>query len=184
MLCLGLALVASYIGVAAIIGAFLAGMALAEGSEGNHTMHKQMNGVTEFLVPFFLVNIGMQLDLSVFRDMSVIALSVIVTLVAVATKLLGCGAGAWGLGPRRAAQVGMGMVPRGEVGIVVAQIGLSVGVVTAGLYGVVLFMAVATTLIAPPFLKWLYSTEAAAKGEVATPDAGGIVVADDLGRLG
>jgi Kef-type K+ transport system membrane component KefB len=184
VLCLGLALLASYIGVAAIIGAFLAGMALAEGSEGNHTMHKQMNGVTEFLVPFFLVNIGMQLDLSVFRDMSVIALSVIVTLVAVATKLVGCGAGAWSLGPRRAAQVGMGMVPRGEVGIVVAQIGLSVGVVTAGLYGVVLFMAVATTLIAPPFLKWLYATEAAAKDEVAPPNAGGIVVADDLGRLG
>lgn len=184
VLCLGLALLASYIGVAAIIGAFLAGMALAEGSEGNHTMHKQMNGVTEFLVPFFLVNIGMQLDLSVFSDLSVIALSIFVTLVAVATKLLGCGAGAWGLGPRRAAQVGMGMVPRGEVGIVVAQIGLSVGVVTAGLYGVVLFMAVATTLIAPPFLKWLYSTEAAAKAEVAPPDAGGIVVADDLGRLG
>jgi Kef-type K+ transport system membrane component KefB len=184
VLCLGLALVASYIGVAAIIGAFLAGMALAEGAEGNHTMHKQMNGVTEFLVPFFLVNIGMQLDLSVFRDMSIVALSLIVTLVAVVTKLIGCGAGAWGMGPRRAAQVGMGMVPRGEVGIVVAQIGLSVGVVTAGLYGVVLFMAVATTLIAPPFLKWLYSNEPAASGEVAPPDAGGIVVADDLSRLG
>ncbi|HLL75996.1 MAG TPA: cation:proton antiporter [Pyrinomonadaceae bacterium] len=184
VLCLGLAVAAAYIGVAAIIGAFLAGMALAEGSEGDHTMHKQTAGVTEFLVPFFLVNIGMQLQLDVFREPSVIALSVVVTLVAVATKLLGCGAGAWNLGPRRAAQVGMGMVPRGEVGIVVAQIGLSLAVIDAELYGVVLFMAVATTLIAPPFLKWLYSTEAAAAGEVGPADAGGIVTSEDLSKIG
>ena len=112
------------------------------------------------------------------------SLSVIVTLIAVATKLLGCGAGAWNLGPKRAAQVGMGMVPRGEVGIVVAQIGLSLGVVTAGLYGVVLFMAVATTLVAPPFLKMLYAGEAAAEGEIGPPDAGGIVAGNDLSRIG
>jgi len=184
LLCLGLAVAASYIGVAAIIGAFLAGMALAEGAEGDHTMHKQTNGVTEFLVPFFLVNIGMQLKLDVFRDPSVIVLSVLVTLVAVVAKLLGCGAGAWNLGARRAAQVGMGMVPRGEVGIVVAQIGLSLAVINAELYGVVLFMAVATTLIAPPFLKLLYATETAAIAEVAPADAGGIVVTDDLSQIG
>ncbi len=63
ILCLGLSAAAMYIGVAAIIGAFLAGMALAEAAEGNEMMHRQTNGVTEFLVPFFLVNIGMQLEL-------------------------------------------------------------------------------------------------------------------------
>ena len=63
VLCLGLSVAASYIGVAAIIGAFLAGMALAEAAEDNPKMHRQMSGVTEFLVPFFLVNIGMQLTL-------------------------------------------------------------------------------------------------------------------------
>lgn len=57
------------------------------------------------------------------------AFAVLVTLVAVITKLLGCGAGAWGLGWRRVGQVGMGMVPRGEVGIVVAQIGLGMAVI-------------------------------------------------------
>jgi Kef-type K+ transport system membrane component KefB len=183
-LCLGLAVAAAYIGVAAIIGAFLAGMALAEAAEGDHAMHRQTAGVTEFLVPFFLVNIGMQLRLDVFRDPSVVALSLLVTLVAVATKLLACGAGAWNLGARRAAQVGMGMVPRGEVGIVVAQIGLGLAVIGAELYGVVLFMAVATTLVAPPFLKWLYSTEAAARGGIGPPDAGGIVASDDLSQIG
>jgi Kef-type K+ transport system membrane component KefB len=56
-------------------------------------------------------------------------------------------------------QVGMGMVPRGEVGIVVAQIGLGMAVISDELYGVVLIMAVATTLIAPPFLRKLYASE-------------------------
>jgi len=179
ILCLGLSVAAAYIGVAAIIGAFLAGMALAEATEDDHTMHKQTNGVTEFLVPFFFVSIGMQLQLNVFKSSSIILLSIIVTLVAIATKVVGCGAGAWNLGLRRAAQVGVGMVPRGEVGIVVAQIGLSLAVVSAEIYGVVLFMAVATTLIAPPFLKWLFASEAAARGEIGPPTAGGIIVEED-----
>ncbi|CAN5676203.1 cation:proton antiporter [soil metagenome] len=183
VLCLGLAVAAASIGIAAIIGAFLAGMALAEAAEDDYTMHKQTNGVTEFLVPFFLVNIGMQLDLGVFRDPSVIMLSALVTIVAVATKLIACAAGAWNMGKRRAAQVGMGMVPRGEVGIVVAQIGLSLAVITAELYGVVLFMAVATTLIAPPFLKWLYASEAALDAKIGPADAGGIVAKDELSKI-
>ncbi len=163
LLCLGLSVAASYIGVAAIIGAFLAGMALAEATEGNETLHKQMNGVTEFLVPFFLVNIGMQLRLDVFRDSSVVGLVLLVTLVAALTKLIGCGIGAMSLGWRRAAQVGIGMIPRGEVGIVVAQIGLSLTVITDALFGVVLFMSVATTLMAPPFLKILFREKSSSK---------------------
>lgn len=172
LLCLSLSALASLIGVAAIIGAFLAGMALAEAMEHEGKMHLQIEGVTEFLVPFFLVSIGMQLNLAVFADPGVVALTVVVTLVAVATKLVGCGAGAYGLGLRRAAQVGMGMVPRGEVGIVVAQIGLGLAVVTEALYGVVLFMAVATTLIAPPFLKMLFASELAAGGETPVQETG------------
>lgn len=184
VLCLGLSVAASYIGVAAIIGAFLAGMALAEAAEDNPKMHRQMSGVTEFLVPFFLVNIGMQLSLGVFRSPSVILLCLLVTLVAIVTKLLGCGLGAFNLGMRRAGQVGMGMVPRGEVGIIVAQIGLSLAVIGAELYGVVLFMAVATTVIAPPFLKMLYASEVAARKEIGPPDAGGIVASEDLFKIG
>ncbi len=180
VLCLGLSVAATFIGIAAIIGSFLAGMALAEAAEDHPIMHRQINGVTEFLVPFFLVNIGMQLRLDVFRSSSVIVLCVLVTLVAVATKLLGCGLGAISLGIKRAAQVGMGMVPRGEVGIIVAQIGLSLAVIGPELYGVVLFMAVATTLIAPPFLRLLYAGEPAAEAEIGPADAGGILVSEDL----
>ncbi|MCA1604254.1 MAG: hypothetical protein LC775_01935, partial [Acidobacteria bacterium] len=60
---------------------------------------------------------------------------------------------------RRVGQVGMGMVPRGEVGIVVAQIGLGMAVISDSLYGVILIMGVVTTLIAPPFLRILYGSE-------------------------
>jgi Na+:H+ antiporter len=163
ILCLGISVAAAYIGVAAIVGAFLAGMALAEVADNRPAMHKQMSGVTEFLVPFFLVNIGMQLKLEIFRSVSVIGFAVLVTVVATITKLVGCGAGAWGLGWRRAGQVGMGMVPRGEVGIVVAQIGIGMAVISDSLYAIVLMMAVATTLIAPPFLRILFAP--------ATPEA-------------
>jgi Kef-type K+ transport system membrane component KefB len=165
ILCLGLSVASIYVGVAAIIGAFLAGMALAEATEGNDKMHRLTSGITEFLVPFFLVNIGMQLNLAVFRDMSVVALALIITIAAVITKFVGCGLGAWGMTRREMAQVGVGMVPRGEVGIVVAQIGLGLGVISGHFFASVLFMAVATTLIAPPLIKIFYSEDRDADGE-------------------
>ncbi|HEY5883412.1 MAG TPA: cation:proton antiporter [Pyrinomonadaceae bacterium] len=159
VLCLGISVAAAYVGVAAIVGAFLAGMAFAEVADDRPEMHKRMSGVTEFLVPFFMVNIGMQLNLEIFGDSAVVLFAVLVTLIAVITKLVGCGLGAWGMGWRRVGQVGMGMVPRGEVGIVVAQIGLGMAVISDSLYAVVLMMAVATTLIAPPFLRVLYASD-------------------------
>ena len=99
---------------------------------------------------------------SIISLMSILAM---VTLLAVVSKLIGCGLAAWPLGKKKAAQVGMGMVPRGEVGIVVAQIGLSLAAVTDAIYGVVLVMAVATTLIAPPFLVRLFKDEMRPPGE-------------------
>jgi Kef-type K+ transport system membrane component KefB len=167
-LCLGLALVASYIGVAAIIGAFLAGMALSESAEGTDMPH-QAEAVTEFLLPFFLTNIGMQLKLDALLNLNTITLALAVTILAVLSKLIGCGLAAWPLGKKKAAQIGMGMVPRGEVGIVVAQIGLSLNAVDAAAYGVVLFMAVATTLIAPPFLVKLFRGETRVDEEPRVP---------------
>jgi Kef-type K+ transport system membrane component KefB len=167
-LCLGLALVASYIGVAAIIGAFLAGMALSESAEGTDMPH-QAEAVTEFLLPFFLTNIGMQLKLDALLTRSTIILALVVTILAVVSKLIGCGLAALPLGKKKAAQIGMGMVPRGEVGVVVAQIGLSLNAVDAAAYGVVLFMAIATTLIAPPFLVKLFRGETRVDEEPRVP---------------
>ena len=182
VLCLGLSVASIYVGVAAIIGAFLAGMALAEATETNHKMHNLTSGITEFLVPFFLVNIGMQLDLAIFRDGSVIVLAIIITIAAVVTKFVGCGLGAWGMSRREMAQIGVGMIPRGEVGIVVAQIGLGLGVISGHFFASVLFMAVATTLIAPPLIKMLYSED---RDNDGTEDViADIDVSEDYTRIG
>ncbi|HUR98143.1 MAG TPA: cation:proton antiporter [Pyrinomonadaceae bacterium] len=182
VLCLGLSVASIYVGVAAIIGAFLAGMALAEATEGNVKMHRLTSGITEFLVPFFLVNIGMQLDLAVFRDMSAVILAIVVTVAAVITKFVGCSLGAWGMTRRERGQVGVGMIPRGEVGIVVAQIGLGLGVISGHFFASVLFMAVATTLIAPPLIKLLYSED---RDNDGTEDAiSETDVSEDFTRIG
>ncbi|NKF21305.1 cation:proton antiporter [Solimonas marina] len=160
LLCFGLATVAATIGIAAIIGAFLAGMALAEPTEQEHETHEQVRGITEFFTPFFLVNIGMQLNVDAFANRETIVAALVVTALAVVTKFVGCGLAAIRLGARRAAQIGVGMAPRGEVGIVVAQIGLGMGVISDKVFAVVLFMAVATTMIAPPLLVPLFRNEA------------------------
>lgn len=154
LLLFGLSILATVAGVAAIIGAFLAGMALA--SSVSHQTKEQVEGVTEFLVPFFLVGIGLHMDLSVFQQQSTLLLCVLILLAAIASKLIGCGLGAWRLGFQDAARVGVGMVPRGEVGMVVAQIGRGLGVIPNEVYGVVVFMSIATTMVAPPLLKFTY----------------------------
>lgn len=182
ILCLGLSFAAIYVGVAAIIGAFLAGMALAEATEDNYKMHRLSSGVMEFLVPFFLVNIGLQLNLSIFTDFSVVTFALVITLAAVITKFVGCGIGALGMGKRQAMQVGIGMVPRGEVGIVVAQIGLGLAAITDKFFGAVLFMAIATTLIAPPFIKLFFGEDKDGDGKI--DDFEEIHISDVFSRIG
>jgi Kef-type K+ transport system membrane component KefB len=141
-------------GVAAIVGAFLAGMSLSKNvGERSQTL---VNGAAELLVPFFLVGVGLKLDLSVFRDPNTLWLAVTMVAVAVVAKLAGCGLAALRLGWRDAARVGAGMLPHGEVGMVVAQLGLATGVVSKNIYAVVVFTAVATTLVAPSLLSVAY----------------------------
>jgi Kef-type K+ transport system membrane component KefB len=154
VLLFGLSLLAIHAGVAAIIGAFLAGMALAD-SVGDR-VHHMTGGVTEFLVPFFLAGIGLHLDVSVFGDRNTMALAVVILAVACVTKFLGCGLGALRLGWADAARVGTGMIPRGEVGMVVAQIGLGLRIILKHVYGIVAFMSIAATILAPPLLKLRY----------------------------
>jgi Kef-type K+ transport system membrane component KefB len=150
----GLSLLAVYAGVAAIVGAFLAGMALSE--TVGRRVHDLSQGVTELLVPFFLAGIGLHLDISVFAHGSTLLLATVVLVAAVISKFVGCGLGAIRLGLGDVVRVGVGMIPRGEVGMVVAQIGLSMGVVAHHVYGVVVFMAVMTTIVAPPLLALAY----------------------------
>jgi Kef-type K+ transport system membrane component KefB len=149
-----LALAAVYIGVAAIVGAFLAGLALAEGT--GQRVRDLAHGVTELLLPFFLAGIGLHVSLSAFSDPRNALLAAIILLAAVVSKFVGCGLGAWSLGKVEAIRIGVGMIPRGEVGMVVAQIGLGFGIISQNVYGVVVFMSVATTIVAPPLIKVAY----------------------------
>lgn len=142
-----LAVIAAYAGVAGIIGAFLAGMALSEWLEPR--VHTLSLGVSELLTPFFLVGIGLHFDVRALADRGTLALTSIIMVVAVISKLLGCGLGALRLGRPDALRVGAGMVPRGEVGMVVAQIGLRMNAISPGIYAAVVLVAVLTTLVAP-----------------------------------
>jgi Kef-type K+ transport system membrane component KefB len=156
VLLFGLSLLAVYAGVAAIIGAFLAGMALAD--TVGPRVHDLAHGVTELLVPFFLVGIGLHFNVESFAEKYTIILSLVIFAAAILSKFIGCGLGAIRLGRADAARIGVGMVPRGEVGMVVAQIGLSLGAIPQHVYGVVVFMSVATTMVAPPLLALTYKS--------------------------
>jgi Kef-type K+ transport system membrane component KefB len=155
-LCLGLAVTASYIGLAAIIGAFLAGMVLAE-SEQRHTLEKQTQPIMAFLVPFFFVVTGAKVNIGQLGNLRILGIVAIVTLLAIVSKLLGCGLGALSLGKKSALIVGVGMVPRGEVGIIVASLGLQAGVFSETIYAVIIAMSLLTSVFAPPVLKLLLS---------------------------
>lgn len=155
LLCLGMSLLATFAGVAGIIGAFLAGLALSEVSEGTD-LQQQAGAVMEFLVPFFFVGIGLQLQLASLNNRYTLLVMLLVTVLAIITKLVGCGLPALSLGRMNALKVGIGMVPRGEVGIIVAQIGRNMNVLSDAIYGVVVFMSLATTIIAPALLKLIF----------------------------
>lgn len=165
ILLFSLSLLTAFAGVAAIVGAFLAGLALSETVE--RRVHELTRGVSELLVPFFLVGIGLQLDTRALASWRTAGFAAAIIVAAVVSKLFGCGLGAIRLGRRDAVRIGVGMVPRGEVGMVVAQIGLGFGVMNPLAYGVIVVMSIVTTLIAPPTLHFVY------RGAVARTAGGG-----------
>ena len=152
--CLGLAFAAAYLGLAAIIGAFLAGMVAAE-SQQRHTLEKQVQAIMAFLVPFFFVVTGAQVELAQLAGVPVMLTLLLVTVLAVVGKLVGCGLAARSLGNRSALIVGVGMIPRGEVGIIVASLGKQAGVFAGSTYAIIIAMSLLTLGIAPPVLKAL-----------------------------
>jgi Kef-type K+ transport system membrane component KefB len=159
VLLFALALLAQYTGVAAIVGAFLAGLALSDSA--GRRVRDLTRGVSELLVPFFLVGVGLYFNLGIFSSSSTLFLALLLLAAAVGTKLIGCGLGAVSLGWRNMLKVGMGMVPRGEVGMVVAQLGLGLSVITAEIYSVVVFMVVSTTVLTPLLLNLAFRAPAA-----------------------
>ena len=151
ILLFGLAALSERAGVAPIIGAFLAGMAMGEALP--HRVHDLAHGVTELLVPFFLAGIGLKFSLQAFSSRATLILAALVLVTAIVSKVLGCGLGALKHGRPVALRVGFGMIPRGEFCMVVAQVGMGLKAIPADTYGIVVFMAVGATLLTPPLLK-------------------------------
>jgi Kef-type K+ transport system membrane component KefB len=160
--CFFLAWVASAIGLAPIVGAFAAGLILEAvhfqdfTDRGEHGLEELIAPISSFLAPVFFVLMGMRTDLRAFGDVRVLFLAAALTMVAVIGKLA-CGVAV----PRGIDRlsIGIGMIPRGEVGLIFANIGaaLTIGgepVVTRQEFSAVVVMVIVTTIVTPPALKW------------------------------
>jgi Kef-type K+ transport system membrane component KefB len=155
----GAAALAGSIGLSPIVGAFAVGMALSTSN-----VFKKVEGFVQRLglifAPLFFAIIGAQVD---FRGINfeVLMLSGIIITIAVLTKYFGCGLPAWLFLKNRTQgmRVGIGMISRGEVGLIVAGVGLSAGVLSSSVYSTIVIMVAATTIITPVWLKMDYRRE-------------------------
>lgn len=168
-LMLGFALLADVANLAFIIGAFMAGLALGQ-TRQHERIATDLGAVGNLLIPVFFVSIGINADLSAMTDPGVLGLAAALTAVAVVGKVLA----GWGVFGRPADRllIGLGMIPRGEVGLIFAAIGLSTGVLDDEQYGALLIVILVTTLITPPLLRVRLGRSQPAAGEVVDDDEG------------
>lgn len=159
-LCLGLAFLSTKFGLAAIVGAFLAGM-LASETQQRESLEHQTQPLLALLTPFFFVLTGAKIELALLASADALLMLAVVTLIAIISKLGGGFLGALALGKRSALIVGVGMVPRGEVGVVIASLGLASGVFSPKMYAVIVAMSLLTAMITPPVLAVLLRRSAA-----------------------
>ena len=150
--------VAEFFGLAMIIGAFSIGIALS-GSELAKKIEKPMHGISAIFVPIFFVTTGMLVDLTTIA--SYWEFGAILTIVGIIGKVFGSGATGLlaGFKPKESLKIGVGMLPRGEVALIMAAIGIASGALTQNLYGAVIMMTFITTLLAPLVLSYLYKTD-------------------------
>lgn len=146
-----LSALAGAVGSALIVGAFSAGLILSK-TEKKHEFETRLTPIGDFLIPIFFVTVGASVNLHEF-DGRALGVGAILIAIGLAGKYL-AGFAAWGKGLRRPV-IGVGMIPRGEVGLIFARIGLAAAVLTDPLYAAVVLMVVVSTLAAPPLLKRL-----------------------------
>ncbi len=158
--CLLLSYIADLIGLATIVGAFAAGLILREVrfkdlKGGEHGMQEILRPASFVFVPVFFLLIGMQIKLELFLDMHVLKVSMAITVAAIIGKQV-CGLCALEKGLNRIA-IGIAMIPRGEVTLIFAGIGKSLGIVNDVVFSSLIIMVIITTLITPPALRWSMS---------------------------
>lgn len=161
----GLALVLAgffeYMGLAMIIGAYVMGLALSR-TDLKHPVQEMLAPVYTFLVPVFFCVMGMMVDLSALCSKPVLIFGGIYTALAVAAKVLGCMVPSMccGFNALGGLRIGAGMVPRGEVALIIAGLGLSYGYLTQEIFGIGILMTLVTTVVAPPALVALFKPRA------------------------
>jgi Kef-type K+ transport system membrane component KefB len=171
VLALSMAWLADRCGSAMIIGAFAGGLLLA-GLPRAHEIERGIAGLGHFLVPIFFVSVGASVDLAAINPLlpagrfALLAGGVLIA-VGIVGKLLAGYAPFWFRGNKTI--IGVGMIPRGEVGLIFARIGLASEVFDAGLFGAATLMVMVTTLVVPPCLKRLLenSTQSPIQAEQA-----------------
>jgi Kef-type K+ transport system membrane component KefB/mannitol/fructose-specific phosphotransferase system IIA component (Ntr-type) len=155
VLALGLALIISGVfetfGLALIVGAYVTGLSLSN-TDIAYVIQEKIEPVHQFFDPIFFTVIGMLVNLQVIFSWEVFSLGILFGVLATFTKLLGCGLPALAVGftPMGALRIALGMVPRGEVALIMAGIGLSSGILDDNLFGIVILMTLITTMVAPP----------------------------------
>ena len=165
-------LAAEVAGSAPIVGAFAAGMVLASTSQAK-VIGDGLRGIGAFFVPIFFVAVGAAVDVRAFADPRILTIGGILLVIGIAGKVL-AGAGAWRFQGRRLF-IGIGMVPRGEVGLIFAQLGLTLAVLDAALFSALALVVFVTTFVTPPILKRMAVVE---KAEVTEPSAIAELVSD------
>jgi len=156
-----LAVLASQIGSALIVGAFAAGLVLAPTEHAN-VIERGIVRLANVFVPIFFVAVGAAVDVRTFGSREVVIVGVALTAVAIVGKFAAGWAPVWVSG--RKTLIGVGMIPRGEVGLIFAQTGLAAGVLNAGEYSALMLMVLVTTFMAPPLLRRLLTKAAAETG--------------------
>jgi Kef-type K+ transport system membrane component KefB len=160
-----LSYLANLAGLAAIVGAFAAGLILEQvhfqGFREQVTIEQLIKPIATFLVPIFFVLMGIQVRLETFVDPAVLGVAGGLTLAAILGKQI-CGLGILEKGLDRLT-IGVGMIPRGEVGLIFAAMGKSLKVIDDATFSAVVIMVIVTTLITPPLLKWTLARRAKAR---------------------
>lgn len=144
---------ASLFGLATIVGAFAAGLVLEElflKEMKGRSLHELLAPIESLVVPVFFVLMGLQVKLETFADWKVILMATVLTIAAILGKVV---SGAACKKPLDKLSVGIGMMPRGEVGLIFASIGKGLGVVNDAVFSAVVIMVMLTTLLTPPLLK-------------------------------
>jgi Kef-type K+ transport system membrane component KefB len=168
----GLAWLADRAGSAMIIGAFAAGL-LLDGTPGKHEVERGITALGHFFVPLFFIAVGAAVDVRALDPRAAdgraaLLIGAALTAAAVAGKFASGYALIWFRG--RKAVIGAGMIPRGEVGLIFAQMGLAGGVLDAGLFAAVTVMVMVTTFLAPPLLKALLADGPARPAQAGADD--------------